>query len=284
MAGGGGRFGRLLGAARAAWSGPSPDSLDEPIRMPAHVLYHHWGFPEPVDRMEWIVDVRVDPGSGTGEYLALFSGSIDGAACYLGLQTDVSDPSTGGGAGKGLIFSTWWSFDERDLRVAPGGFRELGTHEGRFIGVRNRFEWGVGSYRVTLARTDADQDQGHDLDWFELAIAPVDGDAEGEAVPIGALRFPRRRDRVPARIDPGGVLFLEVYSRAPTWADVARWDVDVLALGDGRPCPSGRTEYPSFPHGQRMPNANIRVDPSTGQVSLQMGADVERTDDPRSWP
>lgn len=250
--------------------------------MPAHVLYHHWGFAEPADQMEWIVDVRTDPGSSVGEYLALFSGSIDGSSCYLGIQTDVSDPSSGRGSGKGLIFSTWWSFDESDLRVAPGGFCEMGTHEGRFIGVRNGLDWGTGRYRVRLARRDADQVEGREFDWFELEISDATGHDPMPAVPIGALRFPRRRKGVPARIDPGGVLFMEVYAKATTWNDVARWEVDVLALGDGRPCPAGRTEYPTFPHGQRMPNGNIRVDP-TGVVQLQIGAGVERVDPPRSW-
>ncbi|MBX3285077.1 MAG: hypothetical protein KF703_07015 [Actinobacteria bacterium] len=251
--------------------------------MPAHVLYHHWGFVEPVDRMEWVVDVRVDPGTRVGEYLALLSGSIDGSACYLGLQTDVSDPSAGRGVGKGLIFSTWWSFDDADLRIAPGGFCERGTHEGRFIGVRNTFDWGVGSYRVSLARAGADRADGREFDWFELTIAEDGPHGGGAATLIGALRFPRRRSGIPARVDPGGILFMEVYAGAATWRDVARWDVDVTALGDGRPCPSGRTEYPSFPHGQRMPNCNIRVDTASGQVELQTDAGVSRIDRPRSW-
>lgn len=247
------------------------------------MLYHHWGFTQPVDEMAWTVDVQIDPGSGVGAYLALFSGSIDGSACYLGLQTDVSDPSTGRGVGKGLIFSTWWSFDEADLRIAPGGFCERGTHEGTFIGVRNPFAWGIGRYQVTLARTGADQVDDRELDWFELSISDVDDRADGAPTSIGSLRFPRRRAGIPARIDPGGLLFHEVYSRAATWRDVERWDVSVEASGDGWPCPSGRTEYPSFPHGQRMPNANIRVDAATGVVQLQIGAGVERVDRPRSW-
>ena len=45
-----------------------------------------------------------------------------------------------------------------------------------------------------------------------------------------------------------------------TWADVAPWHFDVMAYGDGIRCQKGRFEYPSFPHGQQMPNANARYD------------------------
>jgi len=262
--------------------------LSEAIRLPAHVLNTSWQFDAPSSRMEWDVTVHVDPGSSTGEYLGLFNGTIDGSSFYLGMQTNMSNPALGRGVGKGLIFSTWWSFDEADIRVAPGGYREMGTHEGRFIGVRQTYPWTTGDYRVALARAEADGDH----DWFELTITPTDppmaqGDrsvATGPTELIGALRFPRRSPGEPARIDAGGaVLFMEVYGSARTWADVDRWDVDVMAYADGTRCPSGGTKYPAFPYGQVMPNANIRYEPERERVVLQMGGDVEVTDRPADW-
>ena len=161
--------------------------------------------------------------------------SIDGSHCYLGLQTKVSDPETGRGIGKGLIFSTWWSFDESDTRVEADGFRELGTHEGRFVGVRRPYRWAIGSYRITLSRSGSETARGRPVDWFDLSIEPLGSDTTdgGHAEPaglresIGGIRFPRKKPDRPAAIDPGGLLFLEVYSGAHTWADVAPWHFEV---------------------------------------------------------
>ena len=284
-----GAFGRAL---RGLFAAPQPGSLDERIQLPAHVAYAHAGPRPPADRLEWDLTIQADPGSVVGEYLALFNGSIDGSQCYLGLQTDVRNPDLGRGVGKGLIFSTWWSFDAADIHVAPGGFREMGTHEGRFIGVRQSYPWTVGDFRVSLGRAGFDEIDGKLLDWFELTITPTGPQVPGAGRPvatgsaelIGALRFPRRRGDRPAQVDPGGVAFLEVYGAAATWADVARWEVDVAAFADGHRITSGRTEYPSFPHDQVMPNVNIRYDRERDRVALSMGVGVERRDPAGPWP
>jgi len=265
-------------------------SLAEPIKLPAHVAYVHWGFSSSVEILEWDITVQVDPDASVGEYLALFNGTIDGSQCYLGLQTNISHPGTGRGIGKGLIFSTWWSFDASDTRLAEDGFRELGTHEGRFVGVRRPYRWTVGDYRVTLARAESEVISGRPLDWFDLTVQPLGprpggsrAQPVGPSEPIGGLRFPRRHPKRAATIEPGGLLFLEVYSGAPTWADVSRWQVDVMAYGDGARCPSGRNEYPRYPHGQEMPNVDVRYDPARERIELSMGAGVVRQDRPPTW-
>ncbi len=282
------RLGTLL---RAAGFGDS-SSLDEPIRMPAHVIYLHWGFTTAVDTMEWDLTIHVDPGTTVGEYLALFNGSVDGAQCYLGLQTNVSQPETGRGIGKGLIFSTWCSFDESDTRIAEDGFRELGTHEGRFVGIRKPFQWTTGDYRVRLSRAESEVVDGRGMDWFDLSITPLGAIAPdpsrpepvGPSVWVGGLRFPRRVPFRAATIEPGGLLFLEVYSGARTWSDVTPWHVDVMAYGDGVRCPSGRSEYSRFPHGQRMPNASVVYDPTRARAVLRLGTGVVKQNPPGGWP
>jgi hypothetical protein len=256
-------------------------ALREPVKLPCHAIYVHWGFSSPHAWVYWDVTISRDPGGSVGEYLALFNGSIDGSACYLGLQTDVSHPGLGRGVGKGLIFSTWWTFDAADTRVAEGGFRELGTHEGKFVGVRRQYPWTVGNYRVTLARSGPQIVAGRALDWFDLWVTSLPG---GENELIGGLRFPRREPNQPAMIDPGGLLFFEVYGGATTWADVAPWHSEVMAYGEGVRCPRGRTEYPRYPFGQEMPNANARFDPSSGRVQVQAGAGVTRQDQAERWP
>ena len=255
--------------------------LTERPRLPAHVAYVHWGFAQPLAKLEWDLSVLKDPGTTSGEYMALFNGAIDGSAFYLGLQTDLSLPSTGQGAGKGLIFSTWWTFDEADTEVAPGGFREMGTHEGRFVGVRQVYPWSKGDYRVVLARRGPGYGQAGEVasDWFDLFVTPLAPLARtgerpapaGEGVWCGGLRFRRRRAATPAAVEPGGLMFAELYSRVANWGSVPAWHLDLMAYGDGAPCPEGRTEYPAFPFGQRMPNVSACYDPVRRRVRVQMG-------------
>ena len=287
----GGAVERLLTFLRGTGSGDS-SSLDQPIKMPSHVIYVHWRFDRPAEAWEWDLTIHVDPGTEVGEYLAVFNGSIDDAPCYLGLQTNVSHPGTGRGIGKGLIFSTWSSFDESDSRIAVDGFRELGTHEGRFVGIRKPFQWTTGDYRIRLSRSESEVVDGRGMDWFDLSVTPVGAitpvlsrpEPIGPSVWVGALRFPRRVRHRAATVRSGGLLFLEVYSGARTWSDVTPWYLDVMAYADGVRCPSGRTEYPSFPHGQRMPNANVGYDPTRGRAVLKVGAGVVKKDPPGGWP
>ena len=269
-----------------------PD-LAEQIRMPAHVLYNHWKFGTPVGCIEWDLEIVDDPGTSVGEYLCLFSGSIDGSHCYLGLQTNVRHPGLGRGIGKGLIFSTWWSFDAADTRLADDGFRELGTHEGNFVGVRKPYQWGAGPYRVVLRRGEQEVRGAAVLDWFDLAVQALHpaqphylGNADGVAAApawAGAICFPRRDPAQPACAQPGPVTFMEVYSGARSWADVARWIVEISARGDSRPCRGGRTEYPAYPHDQLMPNCNIAYEPGTDAVRLSIGAGVVKQDEAQTW-
>jgi hypothetical protein len=186
--------------------------------------------------------------------------------------------------------STWWSFDADDTRVAPEGFRELGTHEGRFVGVRRPYAWTAGDYRVVLSRADAEVVADRVMDWFDLSIEPVGRTSAGADRPspvgprhwIGAIRFPRGNREVAAVIEPGGVMFLEVYSGARTWADVAPWQVDVMAYGDGVRCPTGRTEYPR-PYGEAVPGTSVRYDARRARVDLQVGVEGVLQVPPGTW-
>ena len=145
----------LLGRVRGESTTPLRSrQLDRQIRLPVAGIYVRWNLGAPVATLEWDVKVLADPTSSVGIYLALAQGTIDGSTFYLGLQTDMSDPERLRGAGKGLIFSTWWTFDASATRLAPGGFRELGAHEGRFVGVRQPYPWVVGDYRITLVRSE----------------------------------------------------------------------------------------------------------------------------------
>jgi hypothetical protein len=264
------------------------------IRLPVAGIYVRWDLEKPVANLEWDMTILADPTSSVGIYLALAQGRIDGSSFYLGLQTDIADPQGATGVGKGLIFSTWWTFDARATRLAPGGFRELGTHEGRFVGVRRPYPWVDGDYRVMLVRSESAVDLPDPADWFDLYIqstAPRDvptGRPElvGDRTWIGGLAFARRRASAPALIETDATAFLEVYGHAQRWSDIPAWNVDLMAYGDGQPCPRGAIEYPVFPFGNNrpMPNANAHYDAESGLVQLRYGGATTRTDRATRWP
>jgi hypothetical protein len=289
-------LGRVLGAPRE----PLPErpgrsrELDEEIRLPVAGIYVRWDLAAPVATLEWDLKVLADPTSSVGIYLALAQGRIDGSTFYLGLQTDIWDPERARGAGKGLIFSTWWTFDAGATRLPPEGFRELGTHEGRFVGVRRPHPWAVGDYRVALVRSELAAQLHIPADWFDLyiqstaprGIGPGRPELVGNRAWIGSLAFPRRHASIPAMIEETSTAFMEVYSRARRWGDIPPWDVDLMAYGDGQPCPRGATEYPVFPFGNNrpMPNANARYDLASGLVKLRYGGSTNRVDPAGRWP
>ena len=261
----------------------SRSPLDRAVRLPAHAIYVHWDFgPERLSSLSFDLTMHNDPGTSVGEYLSPFNGNIDGHQIYFGIQTDVYQPDVGG-VGKGCIFSTWWTFDARNTRPVEGGFIQLGTHEGTFVGVRRVFEWGIGDYRLTVEREEPEGDG----DWFSMSIQPiapvsvagVRPSPVGPAVALGALRFRRADSAVPATIGPSGPAFLEVYGEAGTYRDITDWSFDLMAYGDGRRVRHARTEYPSFPHAE-VPNADAFLDSSRDRVAMRFGRSVERVHPP----
>ena len=164
-----------------------------------------------------------------------------------------------------------------------GGFVQLGTHEGTFVGVRRVFDWGVGDYRLTVERAEPDGDG----DWFSMSVrqvAPIGvvgvrPRTLGPIVALGSLRFRRADPEVPATIGPSGPAFLEVYGNARTYGEIADWSLDLMAYGDGRRVLRARTEYPAFPHTE-VPNADAFLDAARDRVVMRFGRSVERRHPP----
>lgn len=262
------------------------------LQLPAHAIYTRWEWRQRMTSVAFDISVHRDPGTSTGEYLSPFNGEIDGAQVYFGMQTDVFRPdrpdpgdASGRGIGKGLLFSTWWSFDAADTRTGDDGFIQLGTHEGRFVGVRRAFDWSVGDYRMQLARGDADSAG----DWFDLTIQPLGAkaaghpgrpEARGEPVWIGALRFRRLDPLVPATLSARATGFVEVYGGARTFGDISPWWCDLQGYGDGERPVGAVGSYPAFPHGQDVPNADTWYDADRDRVHLVFGGDTDRSHDP----
>lgn len=262
---------------------------EQRVQLPSAEIYVTWDFSAPVEVMEWDVTVHRDPGDDVGQYLALYHGAIDGSACYLGLQTDMHHPRLRRGVGKGLIFSTWWTLDGVNCRCPVDGFVELGTHEGGFVGVRRKYPWTTGSYRVTLSRSETERVGENVMDWFTLSVNSLDDeprdskpDVVAQPHTIGAIRFPRLVLDRPARIAPG-MTFLEVYSGVRTWSEVPPLAIDVMAFGDGARCPGGSTEYPR-PYGVDVPIADVEYDQIHATVQLRLAGSQRRRHPPARWP
>lgn len=276
-----GRLRRFRGAHDAT------SALDARFKLPAHAIYLHWRFAtEDLHTLEFDLTIHSDPGPEVGSYFAPFSGAIGDAQAYGGIQTDLYQPGVGG-IGKGALFSTWWSFDAADTYTAPDGFIQLGTHEGRFVGVRRAVAWTVGHWRFAFTRLDGtpgSPGSGMDPvgDWYECTIAPLAGDTVagerpalgGDVVFLGAMRFPRPGGRR-AAIGRSFPSFLEVYNGASTYAEIADWHIDVMAYGNGMRADGLRTEYPAFPYAE-VPNADAWFDPIRGRAHVRFGNETVR--------
>lgn len=260
------------------------------VRLPAHAIYLHWDFAaSSIERLEFDITIHSDPGGRVGEYFAPFNGDIAGAQAYGGIQTDVNRPGHGG-VGKGAIFSTWWSFDAADLDASDGGFSEMGTHEGKFIGVRRTVDWSVGDWRMSFEPSHgADRHHRRPGNWLDAsfsALAPAVADRRpapvGPPTRIGSLRFPTPA-RTEGSISPRFVSFLEVYSGATTYSDIADWHLDVMAFGDGVSASSVRTSYPAYPYAE-VPNTDAWYDADRRRVHLRFGDETERRHPPGTTP
>jgi hypothetical protein len=231
------------------------------FKLPAHVSWVHWTFSGPAAAIEFPVRIVDDPGTKVGLFFVPMQGVIEGITFYFGIQTDVSKPNVGG-TGKGVIFNRWDTLDPTYTRVATGGFIEIGTHEGNFVGVRQNIAWTPGEYTLRIARADSDGA----ADWFEATIK----DAGGTITPIGGLKFDRKAAATPSTIEETGTLFCEVYSNATDFSAVPAWSLEVKATADGAPAIKAVSEYPAFPYAE-YPNKDTFYDPATDRVHLTYG-------------
>ena len=187
--------------ALAAW--PAPGRAES--FLPSGLAYAWWNFGQ-AEFEDFQIDLTLhnDVDDRPGLYLQVYQGQIGDVGFYLGLQTDVYRPKQGG-QGKGLIFSRWKMRREADARPVSGGWIESSGHEGDFVGIRRKYAWGKGKYRLRLTALDED-DQGV---WYGFFILDYGTNQEDYA---GSLRFPPTKGQRP-RIKDGGGTWLEGVQR-----------------------------------------------------------------------
>ncbi|MBF0434872.1 MAG: hypothetical protein HQL77_05795 [Magnetococcales bacterium] len=141
---------------------------------------------EPITSLTIPLEIKEAPQAGNYMYWQ-FHAAINNINFYMGLQTDLLNK--GQSQGPGVLFSRWDSQDAVDFQVAPGGFSEVGSHEGRFVGVRKPHPWGVGRWSLNLTRRNA-EDPEHV--WLDMTLKH---DTEPVGVAVGSLRFPGQSAR-----------------------------------------------------------------------------------------
>jgi hypothetical protein len=242
------------------------------FKLPAHTSYARYTFGNAnFASLQMKVTVVKDPGDQVGLYVAPFNGYIDGTLTYLGLQSNVTNNKLGTRTGKGIVFSRWATLDPEDTKIATGGFLEVGTHEGEFVGIRLNYPWTVGTYTLSLDRAQPGVADG-ERDWFELSVT----DAANKKTFVGALRFPRKVPGTRASVSPSTTLFTEVYMGATEFAKVPALEIEVTQLADGKAATRVKTEYPAYPNMEKFPNTDAYYIRSRDTMHFTYGGSTQQ--------
>ena len=257
---------------------PGRSDLYEVANTPEHMAFLQWnwergrtGFSE----MTTNFTIHNDPGNFStrnGLYFIVANGDMfpGDVGYYFGLQTNVQDPVTFRGRGKGIIFSRW---DERDLsyaRVAEGGFAQSSGHEGDFIGVRIPYEWTTGSYSMRIAIDEKDVDG----DWYGLWITDQTTETTTWA---GSLKFAPG-----SRLKAISYSTLEIYGSRIRPIGIPEWQVSIeRPLGGTVKATMGYLGNMAF-HEQIL-NSDVWYDSQRDLVHLVVGGLTERLHENRVW-
>jgi hypothetical protein len=198
-----------------------------------------------------------------------------GIYSYHGPQTNVADPNQGRWRGPGLLFSRFQSSNPADVRVASGGWPEFPTPQqiqaegGQFIGVRNSFAWGKGTYRFNLSPAQEDS-AGI---WYEFKGTDL---SSGISVSSGSLRFPTitgRRPLIPNR----GSTWIEITPHNLLLANCPFWHVtfnSVLANYGTIPAKTATANYADDQAPAQ--NSDISLAGTSGALDFRVGQGVVR--------
>lgn len=162
--------------------------------------------------------IHQEPSNNGKLYYQFYQGKInDTIGFYYGIQTNVYSPEPPYDRGKGLIFSRWNTRDIENYSLATNGWGQSAGYEGDFIGVRNSYNWGVGTYETELKK-DSTDNVG---DWYSLKIRNILVD---EQTYIGSIRF--ESSSISSGIISGGIIWTELYSNASD-GTIPDWHVSI---------------------------------------------------------
>ncbi len=229
--------------------------------------YVWWNFAGPqLTDLQVEFSIHSEPDNRDGLYFQFYQGQINGHGFYFGLQTDIAKPGAGG-QGRGLIFSRWGSRDPALAAPAPGGWSEAAGYEGDFVGVRRKYSWKTGRYRIRLAPHVG----GVPGDWYGIWIRQLETAAPEEFG--GALRFDPPAPGHARGISATGCTWTELYAKDKPGTPLPAWHVSIDAIaadGNTRRPMAATAEY------SKVSYTDIAADPATGAIHFTMGPAVER--------
>ncbi|TSJ40418.1 hypothetical protein FO440_11710 [Mucilaginibacter corticis] len=175
------------------------------------------------------VDVQTEIPDDYNLYICIADATINKMQFYCGMQTHSGGkPINGGGdigIGRGGIFSRWLERNKGALKTT--GYYDSSDGEGDFIGVRNKFKWNKGLYRIKLfksgyvpgkpvAENFMDKDlmfawSDYEHSWVTMEIEDL---RSHHKVTIGSLAFPGKK----LMYSKANFNFLEQYGMAINFA------------------------------------------------------------------
>ena len=204
----------------------APKNLPMPNGI--HYAYQHFN-KNTFESVKHTFTIHQEPSHHGKLYLQVYQGIInDTIGFYYGIQTDVYSSEPPYWRGKGLIFSRWKTRDTNNYATTEGGWGQSAGYEGDFIGVRNSYNWGVGTYEIELKKDSVDPVG----DWYSLKIKNV---LEAEQTHIGSIRF--ENSSLSTGIKSGGIIWTELYSNASD-GSIPDWHVsveDIIIDGQYKP-------------------------------------------------
>jgi len=168
------------------------------------------------------VDVQTAIPDNYNLYISPFGATINKMTFYCGIQTHSGGKPINGGAdvglGRGGIFSRWLERNKAALKT--DGYYASSDGEGDFIGVRNKFKWDKGLYRIRLFKSgyvpgkpvpDKFTDKDLMFAWSDYEHSWVTMEVEDlkshQKTTIGSLAFPGKK----LMFDGADYAFLELY-------------------------------------------------------------------------
>lgn len=198
-----------------------------------------------------------------------------GIYSYHGPQTNVFDANQRRWCGPGLLFSCFETSNQRDVRVAAGGWPEFPTPQqiqaerGQFLGVRNSFDWREGAYRFKLIPKEEDSTGI----WYEFTGKDL---GSGNSVSCGLLRFPTINGRCPL-IPNRGSTWIEITPHHLLLAGCPFWHVtfdSVLANNGTIPAKTAAANYADDQAPAQ--NSDISLAGTSGALDFRIGQGVVR--------
>ena len=243
--------------------------LATPVGVPVAMVGAWWNWSNQ-SLSEITVDIEIHNdvhlSGDNGLYLFGCQGNVNRPRYYFGLQTDIQDPATGGGRGKGLIFSRWQTRDLANARIPDDGWTQSSGHEGDFIGVRRSYDWGKGKYRVRMAQDGPDDSIGR---WYGIWITDL---TTSSVTWIGSLRFPYTAGIAP-QILPQCYNTIEVYGVQPIAPeDIPNWKV-TMGPHRGNGQPATLTTITSSGQRDGLFRNSSATDNGDGTITYEVGMD-----------